>query len=60
MARAALDAAVEYANERKSFGVELVQHQAVAFRLADMATRLRLQDNWSYMQQRLKMQDYHA
>ena len=40
MARAALDAAVEYANERKSFGVELVQHQAVAFRLADMATQI--------------------
>nr|WP_284888272.1 acyl-CoA dehydrogenase family protein [Acinetobacter variabilis] len=40
MARAALDAAVEYANERKSFGIELVQHQAVAFRLADMATQI--------------------
>ncbi|MDM1247391.1 acyl-CoA dehydrogenase family protein [Acinetobacter sp. R933-2] len=40
MARAALDAAVEYANERKAFGVELVQHQAVAFRLADMATQI--------------------
>ena len=31
MARAALDAAVEYANDRKTFGVEIVQHQAVAF-----------------------------
>ncbi len=40
MARAALDAAVEYANQRKSFGVELIQHQAVAFRLADMATQI--------------------
>ena len=40
MARAALDAAVEYATKRKSFGVELVQHQAVAFRLADMATQI--------------------
>ncbi len=40
MARAALDAAVEYANERKAFGVEIVQHQAVAFRLADMATKI--------------------
>ena len=40
MARAALDAAVEYANQRKTFGVELVQHQAVAFRLADMATQI--------------------
>lgn len=40
MARAALDAAVEYANDRKAFGVEIVQHQAVAFRLADMATKI--------------------
>lgn len=40
MARAALDSAIEYANERKVFGVELVQHQAVAFRLADMATQI--------------------
>ena len=40
MARAALEAAVEYANDRKAFGVELVQHQAVAFRLADMATQI--------------------
>jgi len=40
MARAALEAAVEYAHERKAFGVELVQHQAVAFRLADMATQI--------------------
>ena len=40
MARAALEAAVEYAQQRKSFGVELVQHQAVAFRLADMATQI--------------------
>ncbi len=35
-----LDAAVEYANDRKAFGVEIVQHQAVAFRLADMATQI--------------------
>lgn len=40
MARAALDAAVEYANQRQAFGVEIVQHQAVAFRLADMATQI--------------------
>ncbi|WP_139851917.1 acyl-CoA dehydrogenase family protein [Acinetobacter pullicarnis] len=40
MARAALDAAIEYANQRKAFGVEIVQHQAIAFRLADMATQV--------------------
>lgn len=40
MARAALDWAIEYANERYSFGKTIIQHQAVGFRLADMATRL--------------------
>lgn len=40
MARAALDIALAYANERTSFGVKIGSHQAVGFRLADMATRL--------------------
>ncbi|MCB1917234.1 MAG: acyl-CoA dehydrogenase family protein [Rhodocyclaceae bacterium] len=40
MARAALDAAVAYAHERETFGKPIFEHQAVAFRLADMATRL--------------------
>jgi len=40
MARAALDAAVKYAKERVAFGVPISEHQAVAFRIADMATRI--------------------
>ncbi len=40
MARAAHEAAVAYAEERESFGTRLIGHQAVAFRLADMATRI--------------------
>jgi butyryl-CoA dehydrogenase len=40
MARAALDHAVAYAKERTSFGKAIAEHQAVAFRLADMATQL--------------------
>ena len=40
MARAALDAATRYARERKSFGKLIIQHQAVGFRLADLAARL--------------------
>ena len=40
MARAAYDQAVAYAKERVSFGQPLIEHQAVAFRLADMATRI--------------------
>jgi alkylation response protein AidB-like acyl-CoA dehydrogenase len=40
MARAALDHAVAYAKERTAFGKSISNHQAVAFRLADMATQL--------------------
>lgn len=40
MARAALEAALAYANDRESMGSKLMGHQAVAFRLADMATRI--------------------
>ena len=38
MAQAALDAALAYAAERRSMGKPLIGHQAVNFRLADMAT----------------------
>src|SRR5215210_701297 len=38
VARAALDAALAYARERRSMGKALIEHQAVNFRLADMAT----------------------
>lgn len=40
MARAAFEAACSYARERESFGKTLIEHQAVAFRLADMATQI--------------------
>lgn len=40
MAQAAFDMAREYAKERKSFGAPLIAHQAVGFRLADLATQL--------------------
>ena len=40
MARAAFEVARDYAKERQSFGKPLIEHQAVAFRLADMATRI--------------------
>jgi len=40
MARAAYEIALGYAQERKSFGKAIIEHQAVAFRLADMATEL--------------------
>ncbi len=40
MARAAFEAALAYAKERESFGKPIVEHQAIAFRLADMATEI--------------------
>jgi butyryl-CoA dehydrogenase len=40
IARAALDTSVDYAKERKSFGVPIAQHQAIQFMLADMATQI--------------------
>ena len=40
MARSAFDHALAYAKERKQFGKAIIEHQAVAFRLADMATRI--------------------
>jgi len=40
MARAAFEAARDYARERESFGKPIIEHQAVAFRLADMATQI--------------------
>jgi butyryl-CoA dehydrogenase len=40
MARAAFAAAVKYARERETFGKAIIRHQAVGFRLADMATRI--------------------
>ena len=40
MARAAYEAALAYAKERETFGKPIIEHQAVNFRLADMATKI--------------------
>ncbi|MDO9075686.1 MAG: acyl-CoA dehydrogenase family protein [Rubrivivax sp.] len=40
MARAAFEAALVYSKERVSFGQPIFQHQAVQFKLADMATQI--------------------
>ncbi|WP_032369441.1 acyl-CoA dehydrogenase family protein [Rhodococcoides fascians] len=39
-ARAAYEYALDHARERTQFGKAIIEHQAVAFRLADMATRI--------------------
>src|SRR5579862_2090387 len=40
VARAAFDAALAYAQQRTTFGKPIGEHQAIALKLADMATRL--------------------
>jgi len=40
MARAAFEYARDYARDRQTFGKPIVEHQAVSFRLADMATEI--------------------
>ncbi len=40
MARAAFEAALKYSKDRESFGQPIFQHQAIQFKLADMATQI--------------------
>jgi len=40
IARAALEAAVRYAGERKQFGRNIAEFQAIQFKMSDMATRI--------------------
>jgi alkylation response protein AidB-like acyl-CoA dehydrogenase len=40
IASGAYELSVKYARERKAFGKEIAQHQAIQFKLADMATRI--------------------
>jgi alkylation response protein AidB-like acyl-CoA dehydrogenase len=40
MARAAFEAALKYAKEREAFGQPIFEHQAVQFRLGEMATQI--------------------
>ncbi len=40
MAQAAYESALAYAKDRTSFGKPIIEHQAVGFRLADMATQI--------------------
>lgn len=40
IAQASLDASLKYSKERKAFGVLISEHQAIQFKLADMATNI--------------------
>jgi alkylation response protein AidB-like acyl-CoA dehydrogenase len=40
IASGAYELSLKYSKERKSFGTEIMNHQIIAFKLADMATRI--------------------
>ncbi|MBI9064902.1 MAG: acyl-CoA dehydrogenase family protein [Marinilabiliaceae bacterium] len=40
IASGAYELAVKYAKERKAFGTQIINHQAIAFKLSDMATQI--------------------
>lgn len=40
IAEASFEAALKYAKQRKTFGTEIANHQAIKFKLADMATKI--------------------
>lgn len=40
IASGAYDLALKYAKERKTFGTEIINHQGISFKLAEMATRI--------------------
>ena len=54
MARAAFDAALRYSKERVSFGKPIFEHQAVQFRLAEMATKVVAAHQMMVMAARIK------
>lgn len=48
IARAAFDAALDYAVRRRAFGVPLIEHQAVGFEIADMDMKIRAARHLAY------------
>ncbi len=48
LAQGAFEMALEYANQRKQFGRPIAKFQAIAFKLADMATKIELARNLLY------------
>jgi short-chain 2-methylacyl-CoA dehydrogenase len=48
LAKGAFSLAKKYANERKTFGKKLKQHQVISFKLADMATKIEAAQNLLY------------
>jgi alkylation response protein AidB-like acyl-CoA dehydrogenase len=60
VARAAFDAANAYARQRQAFGKTLVEHQAIAFQLAEMATGIEVARAICHHAARLKQAQAHC
>ena len=60
IARAALDAALDYADERKAFGQPIRDFQGISFKLADMATQLEAARLLTYRAAWLKDKGYRV
>ncbi len=58
IAAGAYELAVEYAKQRQAFGKPIAQHQAIAFKLADMATEIEAARLMVYRAAYLKDQDF--
>ena len=56
LAKGALDLTLKYANERATFGKPIAKHQAVAFKLAEMATRVEAAEGLLYKAAWLKQE----
>jgi len=54
IAAGAYELAADYAQQRKAFGKEIINHQAIAFKLADMATEIEAARLLVYKAARLK------
>ena len=60
VAQAAFDAALRYSEERETFGKKIIDHQAVAFTLAEMATELEVARQMCYHAAYLKQVGKHC
>jgi acyl-CoA dehydrogenase len=54
IAKGAYEASIKYAKEREQFGKPIAQHQAIAFKLADMATEIEAAELLLYQSAYLK------
>ena len=57
LASGALELSIKYAKERKAFGTEIINHQAIAFKLSDMAVKVENARNLCLKAAWLKDQD---